>query len=208
LGIALLAVDIAYLLNKEVDFEAVISRSFREAKLQDSAISLAHFERIYSEDPKNAFYKNILFNALENCSGIVFIASEQPLELGGGFVKKMFDIEIPIPDYAMRKTIWELYLTGKNSEEDVSALANKFKFTAGQIKDAIASAQKLAVLHEREDITLQDLYNGCRAQSNQKLSALAKRIKPKYRWDDLILPKEKKEQLQEVKNYIKNKGVV
>jgi SpoVK/Ycf46/Vps4 family AAA+-type ATPase len=138
----------------------------------------------------------------------VFIASEQPLELGGELPKEIFDIEIPVPDYAMRKTIWGQYLTGKNSEVDVSALANKFKFTVGQIKDAVVSAQKLAVLHERENITLQDLYNGCRAQSNQKLTALAKRIKPKYRWDDLILPKEKKEQLEEVKNYIKNKGVV
>jgi hypothetical protein len=127
----------------------------------------------------------------------VFIASEQPLELGGELAKEIFDIEIPIPDYAMRKTIWEQYLTGKNSEGDVSALANKFKFTVGQIKDAIASARKLAVLHEREDMTLEDLYEGCRAQSNQKLTALAKRIKPKYRWDDLILPKEKKEQLEE-----------
>jgi SpoVK/Ycf46/Vps4 family AAA+-type ATPase len=88
------------------------------------------------------------------------------------------------------------------------ALANKFKFTVGQIKDAIASAQKLAVLHEREEISMEDLYNGCRAQSNQKLVTLAKRIKPKYSWNDIILPKEKKEQLKEVKNYIKNKGVV
>jgi SpoVK/Ycf46/Vps4 family AAA+-type ATPase len=208
LGMALLTVDIAYLANTDADFEAVISRSFREAKLQDSAIFLAHFERIISEDTKNVLYKNILVNALENCSGIVFIASEQPLEPAVELPKGIFDIEIPIPDYAMRKTIWGQYLTGKNSEEDVSALANKFKFTAGQIKDAIVSAQKLAVLHGREDITLEDLYNGCRAQSNQKLSALAKRIKPKYSWDDLILPKEKKEQLKEVKNYIKNKGVV
>nr|CBH39166.1 conserved hypothetical protein, AAA ATPase family [uncultured archaeon] len=208
LGMALLTVDLASLANTDADFEAVISRSFREAKLQDSAIFLAHFERLFSEDTKNVLYKNILVNALENCSGIVFIASEQPLELGGELAKEIFDIEIPIPDYAMRKTIWEQYLTGKNSEEDVSALANKFKFTVGQIKDAFVSAQKLAVLHGREDITLEDLYDGCRAQSNQKLTALAKRIKPKYRWDDLILPKEKKEQLEEVKNYIKNKGVV
>nr|QNO51022.1 ATP-dependent zinc metalloprotease FtsH [Methanosarcinales archaeon ANME-1 ERB6] len=208
LGMALLTVDIAYLVNTDADFEAVISRSFREAKLQDSAIFLAHFERLFSEDKKNAFYKNILFDALENCSGIVFIASEQPLELAVELPKEIFDIEIPIPDYAMRKTIWGQYLTGKNSEEDVSVLANKFKFTAGQIKDAFVSVEKLAVLQGREEITLKYLYDGCRAQSNQKLSALAKRIKPKYRWDDLILPKEKKEQLEEVKNYIKNKGVV
>jgi DNA replication protein DnaC len=206
LGIALLAVDIGYLINKEVDFEDVSSRLFREAKLQDSAVYLAHFDQLFSDDPKKFFYKSILFNALEDFAGITFIASEEPLELGGAW--QMFDIEIPIPDYAMRKTIWEQYLTVNFSEADISALANKFKFSAGQIKDAIANARKLTVLNEREEITLKYLYDGCRAQSNQKLTALAKRIKSKYRWDDLILPKEKKEQLQEVKNYIKNKGVV
>jgi SpoVK/Ycf46/Vps4 family AAA+-type ATPase len=191
-----------------VDFEDNIARLFREAELQDSAVYLAHFDQLFSDDTKNVFYKSILFKALENCRGIVFIASEQPLELGVELPKEIFDIEIPIPDYATRKQIWEQSLTVTFSEDDISALANKFKFTAGQIKDAIANAERLAALHEREDITLEDLYNGCRAQSNQKLSALAKRIKPKYRWDDLILPKEKKEQLKEVKNYIKNKGVV
>lgn len=206
--IPILTVDVAALINREADFEDNISRIFREAVLQYSAIYLAHFERLYSEDPKNAFYKNILGDALENCSGIVFIASEQPLELDGAWQKDLFTIEIARPDYVTRKTIWQQYLSVTFSEEDVSALANKFKFTAGQIKDAIASAEKLAVLQGREEIALEDLYNGCRAQSSQKLSALAKRIKPKYRWDDLILSNEKKEQLEEVKNYIKNKGVV
>ena len=206
--IPLLAVDIAALINIEVDFEDTISRMFREAVLQDSAVYLEHFERLFSEESKNIFYKNTLFKALEDCRGIAFIASEEPLELDGGLLKNLFKIEISIPDYGMRKQIWEQCLNGKISEGEVSALVNKFKFTAGQIKDAIASAKKLAVLEEREDISIKDLYDGCRAQSNQKLVILAKRIKPKYNWDDIILPKEKKEQLKEVKNYIKNKGVV
>ena len=208
LDIPVLTLDIAALINREVNFEDTISRLLREAVLQDSALYLAHFERLFSEDAKNIFYKNVLFKALEDCRGIVFIASEEPLELGGAWQKDLFKIEIPIPDYKLRRQIWEKRLNGKFGEGDVSALANKFKFTAGQIKDATASAEKLAVLEEREDITVEDLYNGCRAQSNQKLVMLAKRIKPKYNRGDLILPKEKKEQLKEVKNYIKNKGVV
>ena len=206
LDIPVLTVDIAALINREVNFEDTISRIFREAMLQDSAVYLEHFERLFSEDAKNIFYKNIVFKALDDFTGIAFIASEEALELGGAW--QMFEIEIPVPDYGLRKQIWERCLNGKFSEEDVRALANKFKFTAGQIKDAIASAEKLAVLEEREDIIVEDLYNGCRAQSNQKLTALAKRIKPKYSWGDIVLPKEKKEQLKEVKNYIKNKGVV
>jgi SpoVK/Ycf46/Vps4 family AAA+-type ATPase len=208
LGIALLAVDVAALINRDVEFEDTISRLLREAVLQNSAIYLEHFERLYSEDAKNILYKDILFDALEDFGGITFIASGEPLELGGEFRKQIFEIKLPVPDYGLCKQIWERSLNGRFSDGDVSALANKFKFTAGQIKDAISSAQKLAILHEREEISIEDLNNGCRIQSSQKLTALAKRIKPKYRWDDLILPKEKKEQLKEVKNYIKNKGVV
>ena len=208
LGIPLLTVDIAYLVNREVDFEDTFSRLFREAVLQNSAIYLAQFERLFSEDAKNILYKSTLFRALSDFMGIAFIASEQPLELDGAWQKYLFKIEIPIPDYGIRKQIWGQCLKGIFSEEVVSTLANKFKFTAGQIRDASASAQKLAVLHEREEITIEDIYDGCRVQSTQKLITLAKRIKPKYGWDDLILPKEKKEQLKEVKNYIKNKGVV
>jgi hypothetical protein len=88
LGIALLAVDIVYLINREANFEYNISRLFREAKLQDSAVYLAHFDQLFSADTKKVFYKSILFKALEDFAGITFIASEQPLELGGGFVKK------------------------------------------------------------------------------------------------------------------------
>jgi len=207
-GIPLLTVDITSLINIESNFEDTISRLLREAMLQDSAIYLEHFERLFSEEAKNSSHKNTLFKALEDYTGIAFIASEEALELGGELQNNLFKIEIPIPDYGMRKQIWEKCLKGKFSKGDVGALANKFKFTAGQIKDASASAEKLAVLQEREDITVEDLYNGCRAQSNQKLVALAKRIKPKYNWGDIILPGEKMEQLKEVKNYIKNKGVV
>ncbi len=208
LDTALLIVDIPMLINREANFEESVSRIFREAVLQDSAVYLDHFERLFSEDAKNIHYKNILFKALEDYNGIAFIASDEVLELSGELQKDLFKIEIPTLDYEMRRTVWNTSLNRTFDREDISALANKFKFTAGQINDAITSAEKLAVLEGRDDITIDDLYHGCRLQSNQKLTALAKRIRPKYGWGDIILPKEKTEQLREVTNYIKNKGIV
>ena len=208
LDTALLIVDIPTLINREANFEESVSRIFREAVLQDSAVYLDHFERLFSEDAKNIHYKNILFKALEDYNGIAFIASDEVLELSGELQKDLFKIEIPTLDYEMRRTVWNTSLNRTFDREDISALANKFKFTAGQINDAITSAEKLAVLEGRDDITIDDLYHGCRLQSNQKLTALAKRIRPKYGWGDIILPKEKTEQLREVTNYIKNKGIV
>ncbi|RZN38370.1 MAG: ATP-binding protein, partial [Methanophagales archaeon ANME-1-THS] len=208
LGIPLLTVDLAALLTREADIEAVSSSVFREALLQDSAVYLEHFERLLSEDVKNPGYRDIVVKAFEDFRGLVFIASEAPFELGVNVQKRLVKLEIPVPDYGLRKQIWAKYLNGIVSDEEVSALATKFKFTGGQIKDAIASAEKLALLHERETLTLDELYEGCRTQSNQKLVMLATRIKPKYTWNDIVLPKDKLEQLKEVKNYITYKGVV
>jgi len=208
LGIPLLIVDIPALIDGEADFEDSVSRIFREAVLQDSAVYLEHFERLFSDDAKNTHRKKTVFKAIEDHNGIAFVASVDALELDVKLQKDLFKMEIPIPDYEVRKQIWEGLLNGKIGEEDVGALANKFRFTVGQIRDAIVSAEKLALPDERDDITIADLYEGCRTQSNQKLTTLAKRIKPKYIWEDIILPEEKTEQLREVTNYIKNKSVV
>jgi len=208
LGVSLLIVGIRALISVEAGFEDSVSRIFREAVLQDSAVYLEHFEELFSEDAKNVFHRNIIFKVLEEYRGLAFIASVEEPKLGGELQKDLFKIEIPTPDYAMRKTIWEGRLNGRFGETAASVLANKFKFTAGQINDAITSAEKLAVLEEREEMTIADIYSGCRAQSNQGLTALARRIKPKYGWGDIILPKEKAEQLKEVTNYVKNRGVV
>jgi SpoVK/Ycf46/Vps4 family AAA+-type ATPase len=55
---------------------------------------------------------------------------------------------------------------------------------------------------------MEDLYQGCKAQSNRNLSSLARKIEPHYNWEDIILPKDTKEQLSEVSRYIKHRGTV
>ncbi|MFC2069365.1 ATP-binding protein, partial [Chloroflexota bacterium] len=52
-------------------------------------------------------------------------------------------------------------------------------------------------------VTTQDLYSACRQQSNHKLNTLAVKINPKHKWDDIILPRDQKEQLQEICIYAK-----
>jgi len=207
LNIKFLIMDIESLIGTEVDFGDIISLIFREALLQDSAVYIDHFERLYADDLKNTFYRNILFKNLEEHKGISFIASKEPLELTEQH-NNLFKIEISTPNFSMHKKIWKRVLSDEISGEDLDALANKFKFTPGQIKDAIESGKKFAALEGHENLTMEHLYKGCKALSSQKLSNLTKKIRPNYKWDDLILPNDKKEQLSELMNYIKYKGIV
>ncbi len=51
-------------------------------------------------------------------------------------------------------------------------------------------------------MTLEDIYAGCRAQLNPV--SFAMKLSPLYKWDDIVLLPDKKDQLREVCNYVKN----
>ncbi len=104
---------------------------------------------------------------------------------------------------------WKPAFPGSESNTDV--LANKFRLTGGQIQDAIAAARNVSMMHRSEDngkITINDLYQSCRAQSNQKLSELAQKISPHYTWTDIVLPADQFQQLREICHYVKYRQVV
>lgn len=57
-------------------------------------------------------------------------------------------------------------------------------------------------------LSAEDLYKGCKTQSNQKLGSLALKTNPHYRWEDIVLPEDTLEHLKEVFGFIKYKGKV
>ena len=113
--------------------------------------------------------------------------------------------------------MWEICLEGNYSlaedtdfNEDLNGLASKFRFTGGQIKDAISTAGEIAKAENPDFpvLSAETLYEGCKARSNQRLSSLAVKINPHYRWEDIVLPKDTMEQLKEVCGFIKYRGTV
>lgn len=75
----------------------------------------------------------------------------------------------------------------------LSDIANKFSFSIGQIGAALEAAAFFALWNKHERITEEDLYTGCYHQVDHKLSGIAQRIRPHYRWDDLILHESQKQ---------------
>lgn len=208
MGAELLAIDLAAIAAETARFESLISSSFRDALLWGSAIYLDHFDALAPEEANCIYCRNIILKHLQSFQGIVFISSRERLDLGPRPQKDLFKIELPVPDYTSRKQIWQSLLGECLGEEVIDELATKFQFTAGQIKDALLVAENLAILNGRRDVLIDDIYDGCRAQSNQKLTSLARRIKPSYTWNDIVLPKDKIDQLKDVKNHVKHKGLV
>jgi SpoVK/Ycf46/Vps4 family AAA+-type ATPase len=147
---------------------------------------------------------------LENHPHWVFLGGERNWQPRGSLYHKSFiDIELPIPPYLIRKQLWQQQWNGDLAlagDVDVSDVANKFRFSGGQIRDAVTMARNLARWRYpgNELVTLQDLYSACRKQSREILSTLAHKIQPKYGWDDIILPEDQREQLREICGYVKH----
>ncbi len=206
-GIPMLVVDSRALMKSE-SLET-LNIIIREALLQDSSLYIEGFDALWKEK-ENGVTVTGLLQELDNFPNVVFLSGEQQWEPAGALRNHRFIIlAFPMPSLLLRKSLWESILNGnKPNDVDIIALASKFKLSGGQIKDALYTARNKAMAKGSSRLSMEDLYQGCKVQSNRNLSSLARKIEPHYNWEDIVLPKDSKEQLREVSGYIKHKGTV
>ncbi len=179
----------------------------REALLQNSYVYLEGIDALRKEkdwiDVKNHIRK------LDGFPDWIFLSGELPWEPPRTLENHTYiNIPFPLPSFTLRIKLWNSFLDGNSDSIDICALATKFKFSGGQIKDAIFSAFNASSARGISKMSMEDIYYGCKSQSTRNLSEFARKIEPHYNWDDIVLPKDTKEQLREVCGHIKDRGVV
>ncbi|MFZ0746401.1 MAG: AAA family ATPase [Terracidiphilus sp.] len=210
LGLNLLVVDVDQFIASNPDFPFSARLICREASLQNAAVYWQGFDLLLS-DERRATTIRMLQDVLPNTS-VVFLSGEadwEPADLPGlpSFVR----VEFPRPAYASRLAFWNKALEDWGpKEEEIAVLANKFRFTGGQIRDAAATARNLALRRAPESPSpaISDLLHACRLQSNHKLSALASRITPHYAWSDIVLPPDRLRQLRDICSAVEYRSIV
>lgn len=209
-GINLLVVDSNALLEGNPVETAHFT--MREALLQKSALYLQDFDALTEDkEPKNIH--EILFQTFKTFSGLIFLAGKESMEFNKSLINNGFiPYTFPLPSYQLRKQLWDSCLKDYELAEgvDLSALASKFRFSGGQIMDAARTAYSFSKEKNPDSpvLSAEDLYKGCKTQSNQKLGSLALKTNPHYRWEDIVLPEDTLEHLKEVFGFIKYKGKV
>jgi AAA+ superfamily predicted ATPase len=211
-GFPVLMVDIAGLVADELSLELGIALVCREARLQGAALCWDRLDLLISDDRMLRACLERVVEETGRFAGPVFATGEASWQPGSALGKKTFaQIELPLPSYDERKQLWDSYLNGYGpgaSGTDLGEIADKFRFTPGQIQDAAAAARNLATCRGDAEISSGDLYSTCRAVSNQKLGMLARKIRPKFIWGDIVLPRDQMAQLREIANYVKYRHVV
>lgn len=211
LGVALLVVDGERLLSSDdPEFGTALGLVMREARLRGAILYWKGIDTLLT-DEKRAWREELLLE-IASQRGIGILAGNtiwEPADALHGL--PLLRIEFPDPTYAERVELWSKSLNGHHDDElELQALAGKFRFSGGQIRDAASTAGNLARRRDPENghITVDDIYTACRLQSNRKLTTLAQRIDPQYRWDDIVLPADRLGQLREICNTARHRALV
>ncbi|HKQ05851.1 MAG TPA: ATP-binding protein [Blastocatellia bacterium] len=214
MNLPLLIVDMREVLLRAQPFEETLRLICREAILQPAALYLEHFDLLLGDDDKSLAHRQVIARAIEEFSWLTFIATQQAWEPDGLFKAHLFlKVELPTPGMLARAELWKS-LTAERAdiapEVNCEELATKFRLTPGQIQNALIAARNSAHWREGEGatVTMEDLYSGCRFQSNQKLGTLARKLSPKNGWADITLSDHALAQLHEICAQVKHRQTV
>ena len=122
----------------------------------------------------------------------------------------IWKIELKSPGFEQRRETWQTALAGLAGAPDAGRLADTFRFGGSHIRQAIALSHSLAALRDPSDPTpsMNDLLNAGRALTNTNLRRFATAIQPRYTWADLVLPEDKRQQLEHVAMRVKHRRTV
>ncbi|MBI1277540.1 MAG: AAA family ATPase [Anaerolineaceae bacterium] len=193
-------------------FEDTLRRIQRETLLRNTALYLDHMDLWLAAEYKTRWLT--LVNWLGEVPSLVFVACETSCDLGDGVrARQWLQIKLERPVVAQQIRLWQ-HFSPLSPEDDhgneLVVLASKFSFTPGQIQNAALTARNLALWRDANNpsVTIEDLYAACRQQSSQQLPALARKTKPHYHWNDIVLPDDQMQQLREICNYVRYRSQV
>ncbi len=194
-SLALLAVDFPALVAVH-GLELALLLAQREAALQPAALLLPDLNRLKPDDGAQLIRQL----APRPLAPLILLGAEDSFAWSG------LNITLPAPDFEARRLLWAWHLTrlAPPLAEAADGLASKFQLSASQIADAVQAARGSGLWRcpASPAVTVDDLYAAARGQSTPILSSLARKINPRFGWDDIVLPADQIQQLREMGNHV------
>jgi len=188
----LLTIDLS-LASTEMS-QAAVCLALRDARLTGAVACLTGWDACL----QHGTAPPALLTEVSSHPGPVILSGQAPWQPAGAERGRPFlRIDFPVPGYARRRQLWQRFLGEKLAPSDLDALAGHFRFTAGQIRDAVATARDRA-RQRGEPIGATDLFAAARAHCGSGLASLARKITPHYGWGDIILPADQIALLREI----------
>lgn len=194
---SLLELRLETIIRDGISIFSAVRLALRDAMLLNAILYITGWDT--AMDAENAPDPELLQEICEHCGLVILAGKTHWVAKGFPRERNLLWLETHLPAYAERLQLWRQFLGRKPVQEPVHwiGLAGQFQLSTAQIRDACASAWDAA--NQRNSPVLNtDLFAAARAHSNPNLSHLARKINPRYTWQDLILPPDQLQILKEI----------
>lgn len=227
-GRPLLLANTAVALERPDRWRLIVDLCYREASLHKASLFWQQVDPLDQSDlpGQNIDYSlqkdYLLQKAAEERTVLTFLSADSAWDPKNRFDDRAFvRLSLAMPTVGVRRQLWKQLLPPVEDFLDLDeqrhasladTLADAFQMTAGQMRDAIAAACALAIRDHADDprIEVVHLEAGCRRQAGRRLNTLAIHIAPRNGLDfeDIVLPKAQKNQLEDLSKRIQNRSRV
>jgi AAA+ superfamily predicted ATPase len=214
LGRPLLQLNASDLAASDLPATQIFRLAEREALLTGAVLAWSDVSGLLQPQPGSDAEQRAFLRALAQGRVPTILLSEKAWEPARDLAGRPFlRLELPETTYAQRRDHWLAGLDGQTinlSTQHADALAGRFRLTSGQISDAIGRARALAWTRDPQNghLSDSDIDAACRAQAQHRLSTLARKLNPRYTWDDLVLPRPQLTTLRLIGATVRHRPVV
>jgi len=200
--------------SSDLKDESKVNALVRDAALHDAAIAiLAPEEAASPSSEENSMpmpRPDAFWPLFENVPGLILALGSSTAFPDLPHTARIWRVDVAPPDFESRKDAWQIEMGGAGGDIDVNRLADTFRFGAPQIRQTGALAYSLAALRNPSNPAPQmdDVLKAGRSLTAPTLSRFATAIEPRYGWDDIVLPEEKKQQLERIAARVRHRGIV
>ena len=194
LGQPLLVIDLAGIKTAAGPEPAWLRLALRDSALLGAVPLLAGWDALLAAD---AALQEAVLQELAWFPGPFLTSSAAPWNPPGA--RPVLRWEFTLPSFAERCELWRHFLGAACplSEGELELLAGQFMLTSAQVQAAAQEASHQAAQAGRP-LAVADLLAATRKQTSHHLDSLALRIKPRYTWQDIVLPEEELAILHEI----------
>jgi AAA+ superfamily predicted ATPase len=203
LGMDLLAVDLDRALAAGADAGELVHLALRDARFRGAVLCLEGMDALAAEPARPA--RDAVLTTLAAEPVPTVLTGTRPWAPAAVGPLGIVPIAFLIGDAGRRRDRWGSALAAHGltvGRGDLEALGDRFRLTARQIDDAVASAAAAGRLHGADPPSTADLMAAARAQAAHGLAALASKLRPSATWDDIVLPPDSTAQLRELCRWV------
>ena len=171
----------------------------REALLQEAVLGLDGFDRLLGDDQDVAAVRSHVLAMLRRRVGATFLIGDARWE-PAPWLPTVESLRVELPPLAptARLGLWRRQLDTRIPADVIVDLAARFRLDGDAVRAVEATARLRAIWRGDDEIGPDDVKAAARAIAAPPLDGLARRVDPRYGWDDIVLPADGMAQLKEI----------